>query len=542
MRSYVLLFKLVAVMLLAVGVHAELPRPNILVILADDLGYSDLGCYGGEINTPTLNRLAENGIRFTQFYSAARCCPSRAALLTGLYPHQAGIGAMTGTCNPKIPAYQGYLKRESVTMGEALGQAGYRTFLSGKWHVGDHDSSMYPSARGFQRTFCYLGGACNYYDGTWPGSRQPAKIVMNGKPYRVPDDFFMTDTITDYAIDFIRETPSNQPVFGYISYTAPHWPLHARPETIAKYKGRYDAGWDVLRQQRFERISEMGLLGSDITPAPRSDGKKLVPAWNTLSPEKQNEMAGRMEVYAAQVEEMDQQIDRVLSVLKETGRYENTLLLFLSDNGACAEPNDEAFGKIWRNPDAPVGSRESFVSYGRGWAEVCNVPFRLFKSKIHEGGIRTPLIAHWPNGIQRPGRLDRQTGHLIDIMTTGLEVAGAEYPGQFSGHEIIPAEGISLAPVFAGHPRREHEVIAWEHFANAGIRSGDWKLTAETRNSPRGRVPGEWSLYNLAEDPTEMNNQAGKYPERVQELNRAYEQWAERVGVLESLSDWQKSK
>ena len=521
---------------------AEPARPNIIIVLADDMGYSDIGCYGGEIETPNLDQMAKDGIRFLRFYNAARSCPSRAALLTGLYPHQAGMGAMTGTRNINIPAYQGVLSRESVTIAEVLGAAGYQTFIAGKWHLGDDaETATWPHSRGFKRAFSYLGGACNLFDATWPGNKKQPPLVLDDQFYSVPKDFFMTEAITDFSCRFIRETPADTPVFGYVAHLAPHWPLQERPENIAKYKGCYDAGWDAIREERYERMKKLGVIGEKHQLALRGDGGSLVPAWDSLDAAQQADMAARMEVYAAQVSGLDQSVGKIIDVLKETGRYENTLILFLSDNGACAEPNEEAFGKSWMNPDAPLGTRESFVSYGRAWAEVSNVPFRLWKSKIQEGGIITPLITHWPAGISSPAKCDnRQVGHIIDIMATCLDVAGVEYPKEFAGSQIIPYEGISFAPVFQNQARKEHEFLAWEHFANAGVLKGDWKVVAETKNSPGGRRPGSWRLYNLSEDPTEMKDLSPAFPEKVQELNDVYRQWAAHVGVVDSLSDWQK--
>jgi arylsulfatase len=518
----------------------ERSQPDILLILADDMGYSDLGCYGSEIHTPNLDRLAKEGIRFTRFYNAARCCPSRASLLTGLYPHQAGVGAMDDTRNPAIPAYQGYLNDHCVTLGEALELAGYSTFISGKWHVGKEKESMWPNNRGFQHVFSYLGGACSYYTAGWLS--QPNQALISGTElYPLPDDFFMTDAITDFALKFIQETPKEKPLFGYVAYTAPHWPLQERPENIAKYKGRYDAGWDEIREQRYERMEQMGIIDHSYALARRSDGNSLVPAWDSLSDERKKDMARRMEVYAAQVDSLDQQVGRLVEGLKAAGRYENTLVLFLSDNGACAEPNDKPFGQKWINPDAVIGSRESFASYGRGWAEVSNVPFRYWKQKIFEGGIRTPLIAHWPDKITAAaGTINRQPGHIVDVMSTCLDIAGGKYPETFNGKTVIPAEGISFAPVFSGKPRAEHTVLAWEHFANRGILSGKWKLVAHATDSPQGTVPFKWELYDTESDPAESRNIAGLHPEVVQDLSRKYEQWADRVEVIENLRNWQR--
>lgn len=518
-------------------------RPNIIVILADDMGYSDLGCYGSEIHTPQLDGLAKNGVLFTQFYNAARCCPSRASILTGLYPHQAGIGAMIGdsAMNAAIPAYQGSLNHTCVTMGEAMKLNGYHTMASGKWHVGDTQEEMMPYRRGFDRSFFTPGGAGNYYFcGGESGRPKPCKV--DGKDVMPWEGFYDTDAVFDYAIRFIGERP-DAPFFAYVTPKAPHWPLHAKEEDIAKYKGMYDCGWDVVRGQRHEKQVKIGLVPKDWKPAPRGDGEGAVPAWDSLSKDKQREMAAKMEVYAAQVDCLDQNVGKLVAFLKKEGLFDNTLIIFLADNGACAEPEDEPLGKDWKDgKGGPVGSPTSFASYGRCWAEVSNTPFRLWKQKVHEGGISTPLIASWPLGISAKGSVNRQPGHLMDIMATCLDVSGGTYPAEYKGQKIQPLEGISFAPVFKGLEREEHKEIAWEHFANRGIRSGKWKLVSQSPDKWTNAKPGPWELYDVEADRTEMNNLAAAMPEKVKQMEARYMDWAAHVGVVENTADWRKKK
>lgn len=537
---------IVSALAAGVSVSAAVPseRPNIIIIMADDMGYSDLGCYGSEIQTPNLDSLASEGIRFTQFYNAARCCPSRASILTGLYPHQAGIGAMTGkqARNEDILAYEGSLRNDCVTLGEAMTLNGYYTIASGKWHVGDERPEMMPDRRGFKRTFFTPGGAGHYYfEGGANGQPRPCKV--DGKNVMPGDGFFDTDAVFDYTIRFIQECPADMPFMAYVTPKAPHWPLHASEADIAKYKGVYDCGWDEIRARRVAKLLKLGLISKDWKPAPRSDDDGLVPAWEDLPKAKQHEMAAKMEVYAAQVDCLDQNIGKLVNFLKNEGQFENTLILFLSDNGACAEPNDQPFGQDWkRGKGGPVGSPTSFESYGRAWAEVSNTPFRLWKSKAHEGGVASPMIASWPAGISQKGSICRQTGHIVDVMATCLDISGGTYPEEHAGQKIQPLEGISFAPVFQGLEPKEHELIAWEHFANRGVRCGKWKLVSQSPDHWGHAKPGPWELYDVAADRTEMNDLAKQMPEKVEELAARYNDWAARIGVIDDTAVWRGKK
>ncbi len=538
------MLKWVAVAAASVLSSVAAQRPNIVVILADDMGYSDVGCYGSEIRTPNLDALAQEGVRFTQFYNAARCCPTRASILTGLYPHQAGMGAMVGdsAANEAFPAYQGYLGRDCVTLGEAMALNGYHTIASGKWHVGDQLEEMLPHRRGFERSFMTPGGAGSFFRLGGEGGRI-APYKLDGQDRMPEPGFYDTDAVFGFAVRFIRERPAGKPFFAYVAPRAPHWPLHAKPEDIAKYKGAYDCGWDEIRERRHQRQIELGLVSAEWKSALRSDGDGSVPAWESLSPEKQKEMAAKMAVYAAQVDSLDQNVGKLVAFLKAERLFDDTLILFLSDNGACAEPNENPFGRDWKNgKGGPVGSAESFESYGRAWAEVSNTPFRLWKEKVHEGGTATPLIASWPRGIRAKGSVNRQPGHVVDVMATLLDLGGGTYPQEYNGHRIVPPEGLSFAPVFRGLARTEHETIAWEHFSNRGLRAGKWKLVSCSPDNWTNAKPGPWELYDLEADRTEMNNLAAAMPEKTAELAARYGEWARRVGVVENTMDWRKKK
>jgi arylsulfatase A-like enzyme len=499
------------------GIPAE--RPNIILIMADDMGFSDLACYGSEIQTTNLTRLAAQGMRFTQFYNGARCCPTRASLLTGLYAHQAGVGGMTSTKDDNPPGpYQGYLNDKCVTIAEVLKKAGYTTLMSGKWHVGE-ERPHWPVDRGFDRYYGLISGAANYFDITKTKRKgTKRRFAIDDKPH-IPteENFYMTDAITDNAVNFIDEYGRRkEPFFLYVAYTAPHWPLHALPKDIAKYKGKYLEGWDALRRRRYERMVKMQIISKKWRLTPRDKG--AVP-WASV--EDKELMDLKMAVYAAQIDRMDQGIGKILAQLKRIGKKENTLIMFLSDNGGCHETGPLGFDS--RKNGLPPGGVDSYMSYGQSWANASNTPFRLFKKYTHEGGISTPFIVRWPAVIKNHGSITYQVGHIIDIMATCIDVAGAKYPKSFKRRKIIPLEGKSLLPVFQGEARQPHDYLFWEHKKHEAIRHGKWKLVAENR--------GQWELYDLQRDRSENRNLANKHPQIVQQLKSKYEEWAQRVGV-----------
>jgi len=491
-------------------------RPNIVLIMADDMGYSDLGCYGGEIQTPNLDRLAASGIRFTQFYNTARCCPTRASLMTGLYPHQTGMGWMTAA-DLGYPGYSGDLNNKCVTIAEVLKQAGYSTYITGKWHLTydgyqDGPKHNWPCQRGFDRFYGTIAGSGSYF--------KPDKLTKNNTRIYAPDEgHYYTDAISNYAADFITEHDQlngDKPFFLYVAYTCPHWPLHAKQKDIEKYKGKYLKGWDVLRAERHKRMLKMGIVDKAWPITPRDEN---VQAWDNIEPAERKLWDLRMAVYAAQIDCMDQGIGRTISALEKTGKLNNTLIMFLSDNGGCAE--DITRGK---EELELLGTDDSFESYRSPWANVSNTPFRLYKKSVHEGGIATPLIIHWPRRIKACGELHHQPGHVIDIMPTCLEIAGATYPRKYKGKRIIPLEGKSLVPAF-DNKAIEREAIYFEHEANRAIRVGKWKLVAKG-------IDGPWELYDLEADRTELNDLAQKFPERTKKMAVMWQGWAKRTNVL----------
>lgn len=517
-------------------------RPNIVLIMADDLGYSDIGCYGGEINTPNINRLAENGLRFTQFYNTARCCPTRASLLTGLYQHQTGVGHMMS--DRGFDGYRGDLNKRCVTVATVLRQGGYSTYMAGKWHVtrysglwhGDLDLSSnhnWPLQRGFDRFYGTIAGVGQFYN--------PVTLTRDNTFIEPEKDYYYTDAISDNAVKFINEhtvTKKDKPFFCYVAYTAPHWPIHALPEDIAKYKGRYDAGWDAIRAERYKRMVELGVIKPGWNLSER-DGQ--VARWEDAKYKHWHKAV--MEAYAAMVDRMDQGIGRIIETLKNTGQLENTLLIFLSDNGGCAEGGDyfETEGRksgLARVPNKTRDGRDiefghyarvmpgpddTFQEYGRPWSNVSNTPFREHKHWVHEGGISTPFIAHWPKVIKQKGKLTEQVGHVIDIMATCCDVAGAKYPSSYQSREIPPLEGKSLLPIFEGKKRAGHKAIFWEHEGNSAVRKGKWKLVR--------KFGGDWELYDIEKDRTELKNAAGNNADIAKELMLLYDRWAKRCGV-----------
>ena len=489
------------------GAPARDPRPNIIVIMADDMGFSDIGCYGSEIATPNLDRLAAGGVRFTHFYNSARCCPTRSALLTGLYPHQTGVGNMVNDMG--TPAYQGYLNQHCVTFAEALRPAGYHALMTGKWHVGE-DRPHWPTDRGFERYVGLISGACNYWR-LDPGR----KMALDGDPFvPEPGKFYMTDAFTSHAVKLIDEYGRKpDPYFLYLAYTAPHWPLHAWPEDIAKYRGKYLKGWDALRRERHRRQLAMGIVEGRWPLTPRDP---TIPAWEAAPDHDALDL--RMAVYAAQIDRLDQGVGRVLDKVRELGQEDNTLILFLSDNGGGHEEN------IRGEKPAPPGPPDSFTSYGRQWANASNTPFRLYKHWVHEGGIATPFIAHWPAAIRRRGALCHQPAHVVDIMATVLDVARTPYPKTRNGQAVTPPAGRSFLPALQGRAWDGHDALYWEHEGNRAIRARKWKLVS--------RYPQGWELFDMEADRTELRDLAGQQPERVRSLIAQYDQWAARVGVV----------
>ncbi|HMR19433.1 MAG TPA: sulfatase-like hydrolase/transferase, partial [Sphingobacterium sp.] len=497
--------------------------PNIILILADDMGFSDLGCYGGEVETPVLDKLAEEGLRYKQFYNTARCCPTRASLMTGLYPHQAGMGWMAAADLRTTPAYQGDLNDQCVTIAEVLKPVGYSTYMTGKWHLSrDRKTDGYvmdnwPVQRGFERYFGIVPGGANYFT---------PMIYSNNHRYRAPKDFYLTDAISDTSVRYIEEhfaqTPE-KPFFMYVAYTAPHWPLHAPKEAIEKYKDTYKVGWDALREERFNRQQEIGLFNEKTKLSPRDP---QAAEWNTLGEVEKEDMSMRMAIYAAQIDIMDQGIGRIVNSLKEQGQLDNTLIFFLSDNGACAEYISNGKSK------AVDGTRETFESYRIEWANLSSTPFKEYKHFTHEGGIATPLIVHWPKGIDSTQNSHYVTeyGHITDIMATCVEVAKAGYPSTFKGKNIVPMQGKSLSPHFKGSTNNRGKVY-WEHEANIALRNGKWKLVAKTEE---GHVfdKAALQLYDMDADPSEMNDLSKQYPKMVKEMYADWEQWAHNIDAF----------
>ena len=554
-------FLLIAMIVLCFDSGAQAAKPNIILIMSDDMGWSDLSCYGSEISTPNIDGLAKSGVRFTQFYNTARCCPTRATLLTGLYSHQAGIGHMMEDRGSE--AYRGDLNRRCVTIAEVLKTAGYWTYMTGKWHVtkkvnpkNDAERSNWPLQRGFDRFYGTIHGAGSFFD---PNSLARDNLLISpfADPEYKPGEFYYTDAIADQATRFVGEhvrDHSDKPFFMYMAYTAPHWPMHAKAADIAKYKGKYDAGYDAIRTARYERLKSLGLIDAKCDMAPQRGG-----AWKDVA-DREFELRC-MEVFAAMIDTLDQGVGRLVTELERTKQLENTLILYFQDNGGCAEGMGRDAGSNasrkrsvahslpklaaeYLQPDMipkqtrdgfPVrqgmgilpGGADTYHGYGEAWANVSNTPHREYKHWVHEGGISTPLIAHWPAGIPatRHYALESQPAHLIDLMATCVNLAEANYPKEFQGKSIQPMEGVSLVPAFSGNSLNRSQPIFWEHEGNRAIREGDWKLVK--------KHPGKWELYNIAVDRVEKHDLASEHADRVATMFKQWQTWAERVGIKE---------
>ena len=526
--------------------------------MADDMGFSDIGCYGSEIKTPVLDELAKKGLRFSQFYNTSRCCPTRASLLTGMYQHQAGIGLMTG--DNKLPGYRGELGRDVVTIAEALSMGGYQRYMSGKWHVTKHTrpegpKDNWPLQRGFQKFYGTIIGAGSFYDPATLCRDNQFITPENDNKYQ-PEKYYYTDAISDNAVTFLKEHAKespDKPVFLYVSYTTAHWPMHALPKDIARYKGLYDGGFQKVRLKRFARLKELGLIRKDLELSPESDDWEKMPnkKWDIRN----------MEVYAAMIDNMDRGIGRIVEEFKRQGTFDNTLIMYLQDNGACAEgfgrysqkPYNKTYKplgrdgfqkKIWppmqtrdgrpvkNGPDAMAGPEDTFTGVGRGWANVSNTPFREYKHFAHEGGISSPFIVSWPKGIDQKnnGRIEQQPGHLIDLMSTCLDAAGVKHPIKFGGYQIQPVEGVSLLPALRGGDLLRKDALYFDHHLNGAIRDGKWKLV---RYGDSGRTAKlhPWQLYDMEVDRSEQNDLAKKHKDKVKELASKWEKWAIRARV-----------
>ncbi len=497
-------------------------RTNFVVIMVDDIGFSDPGCYGGEVDTPQLDALASGGLRFTQFYNTARCWPSRAALLTGRYPHEAGHAMMFGPTAPR--AYRGTTPEQGRFVSELLREAGYRNYHVGKWHLhsrmaprpqpgqyaGAGYNASWPLGRGFDRSYC-IKSQNNYFN-PWQVYEEDRLVRRPGKD----GSYYATTEFTNRAVGYLQEHAkqhADEPFFLYVAHTAPHFPLHALPADIERHRERYRVGWDAIRSQRLARQQAMGLLKCSLTPR---DEKAV--AWDSLTPADQEMWATRMAIHAGMVHRVDHGIGRIMEQLRAMRAIDNTLVLFLSDNGASAEYLVRGDG---HDPNAPAGSAASYLCLEVGWSNASNTPFREHKIWTHEGGIATPLIAHWPQGLREVGALTHQVGHMIDIVPTLLEIAGID------ADSVRPAiTGRSLLPILQGAEREPHEFLFWEHVGNKAIRRGDWKLVAEHG--------GEWELYDLDRDRSELQNQAAAQPDLVRDLAALWQAYATRIGVV----DW----
>jgi arylsulfatase A-like enzyme len=525
-------------------------RPNIIIILADDLGYSDLGCYGSEIQTPNIDKLAGNGLRFRKFYNTSRCCPTRASLLTGLYNQQAGIGEMTTDRNQ--PGYRGYLTENSVTIAEVLRTAGYRTAMSGKWHVSNtieqpgkeaqlkwlnHQAyhpyfspiEQYPIKRGFEKYYGNIFGVVDFFD--------PFSLVNDSTAVQsVPKDYYHTDAINDTAVSYIREfSKGDKPFFLYVAHTAPHWPLQALPEDIKKYEHTYKAGWDAIREARYKRMVEKGIIDPKTTKLSPRINNDL--SWEN-NPAKDWD-ARAMAVHAAMIDRMDQGIGRIIKALKESGELDNTLIIFLSDNGASPEdcskygpgfdrPGETRDGQKITYPvnkEVMPGPQNVFASIGPRWANVANTPYQHAKAQSYEGGVRTPLIAYWPSHIKSKGGFTDQMGHVMDIMPTVLELSGARYPETYAGRKITPFTGASLLPAFEQKGNKQERALYNEHFKARYIRDAEWKLVSLANDTT-------WHLYNINQDETELNDLSSQHPDIVKKLSAKWQQWANEHQVF----------
>lgn len=521
-------------------------RPNIVMVIADDMGYSDLSLYGGEVSTPNIEALAKKGMMFTKFYASAACSPTRAQLLSGVDNHLSGLGSMGEYLGPEQkgkPGYEGYLNDRVVTIPTLLKDAGYHTYMVGKWHLGAKEGYL-PSDRGFEQSFALLEGAASHYNqmGFSP-ARPKANYTNNGQPANVPPNFYSTEFYTNKLIEYLdRDRSTRKPFFIYAAYTSPHEPLQISQADIQKYMSKYDMGWDRLRQQRFDRMKKLGIIPANIELPPRWP---RIPAWDSLTPEQQRYEAKKMAIYGAMMENLDKNIGRLIAHLKQIGEYDNTIFIFLSDNGAEGNNRIESERyQTWLKQEGidnryeNLGNANSFVGLGRPWAQVGATPFLWYKGRVSEGGIRVPAIFSYP-GVIKEGTKTAALGTVKDFMPTILDYAGVRYPGiSYKGNPIYPMEGKSLRPVLEGKRDRvygENDAVGFELFGsgNRALIQGDWKILL--LSPPWG--DGQWKLFNLREDPRELVDLSKQYPQRLTKMISLYEQYEKEKGVVSTTKE-----
>lgn len=522
--------------LMASGAAAE-TRPNILMIVIDDMGFSDWGAFGGEIKTPHIDRLAQEGVRLTNFYVSPTCSPTRAMLMTGMDHHLVGLGTMAETLQPNQrgkPGYEGYLNDRAVTLPQLLRDAGYATMMAGKWHLGE-DLEQDPSRKGFERSFALLEGGASHFADEWMLFPNYTPIYReNGERVHLPDGFYSSRSYTERLIQWLKEKRDNRPFFAYLPFTAPHDPLHAPDDKLSGYTGAYDMGYDVLAQRRLARMKSLGIVSGHAVPSPRPG---FIPGWGELSPEERKRQARAMEIYAAMVETIDDHVGHLIGTLKELGRYEDTMVVVFSDNGANGQPTTAYPGATaaWleRNSDnrpANLGKRGSRISTGPGWALASMAPFRMFKTFVSEGGMRSPLIVRGPL-VTPGGRIEPALADVRDIMPTILEMAGTTHPSTFHGRDVLPLQGGSMVRLLQGRQDWVHpaeQAFGYELFGWRGIRHGPWKAT--WIGPPVG--PDEWQLFNLEQDPGETTDLARERPDQLETLTKLWDQYVNEMGVV----------
>ncbi|XZE22351.1 arylsulfatase [Pirellulaceae bacterium SH449] len=529
------------------AVDSPKSQPNILLIVTDDMGYSDLGCFGGEIHTPNIDALAARGLRATNFYVAPSCSPTRSMLLSGTDNHIAGIGNMaewTGPSQRGKPGYEGHLNSRVTTVASRLKDAGYHTYMAGKWHLGDKPD-QWPAARGFGRDFTLLQGAGSHWSdmlGLLPSEPKVA-YTRNGQLLKeLPPDYYSSKNLTDFIIESIDENEQDKkPFFAYLAYQAPHGPFAIPEDWSKRYQGKYDHGYDVIRDERLERQKKLGIVNADAVTFPRLPN---IPAWESLTDEQRRLASRKMEIYAAMIEYMDDQIGRLIDHLKRSGQYDNTLIVFISDNGSAGEDLADLVTKLapaaktwfentFDNRPENWGNPKSAIEYGPPWAQVSSVPFRLFKGVVAEGGIRVPLVVAGP-GVKHNGTVNDAVLHVMDVMPTFLESAGNPTVSESAGDDIASIQGKSMWPLLSGIDKRtrtENDWLGWELFGNRAIRQGDWKLLYLL---PAAGGTGDWQLFHLKEDPAELNDLSASHPEKRQALIKLWDEYVKRTGLIVS--------